>query len=152
MDGNGVTFVVVRCSVYGGIMRVAAVNPSKRRRYLLLGALVLALFVTLFFGTRAFRRLIGPPRDEPIRGWMNIPYIAHSYRIPPDRLLQALDLPNEKPPTKKPIDRIARDLNLSTDEVIKRLEEAIAQERSLQPPPDGPAPTGPLDQTPTVTP
>lgn len=133
-------------------MRVAAVNPSKRRQYLWLGALVLALFVTLFFGTRAFRRLIGPPRDEPIRGWMNIPYIAHSYHIPPDRLFQALELPNERPPTKKPIDRIARELNLSTDEVIHRLEEAIAQERSLRSPPDGSPPNGPLDQAPTVIP
>jgi hypothetical protein len=22
-------------------------------------------------------------RDEPIRGWMNVGYVAHSYRVPP---------------------------------------------------------------------
>lgn len=133
-------------------MSVRAVNQSKWRRYLWLGALVLALFVTLFFGTRAFRRFTSPPRDEPIRGWMNIPYIAHSYHIPPDRLFQAQELPNERPPNKKLIDRIARDLNLSNDEVIKRLEEAIAQERALHAKPTKPPPGGLPNPVPTVTP
>lgn len=124
-------------------MRTTA-KPSKRRRQLLLlSGLVLALLVTLFFGTRAFRRFRDRPTDEPIRTWMNIPYVAHSYHIPPDVLLQALNLPVEHPPNRRPISRIAQDLNLSTDEVIKRLEEAIVAERASRGPPEKPPPGAP---------
>lgn len=126
-------------------MRSTTANPLRRRRQLLLvSALLLALLVTFFFGTRAFRRFRDRPTDEPIREWMNIPYVAHSYHVPPDILFQALNLPVERPPNRRPIRRIAQDLNLTTTEVIKRLEEAIAQERaSRAPPPVPPLPTPP---------
>lgn len=111
-------------------------KPSKRRRqlYLLIG-LLLALLITLFFGARAVRRFRDRPTDEPIREWMNIPYVAHSYHVPPDLLFQALNLPAERPPNRRPISRIAKELNLTSDEVIKRLEEAIAKERASRAPP-----------------
>ncbi|MFZ4663261.1 MAG: hypothetical protein ACOYNY_40015 [Caldilineaceae bacterium] len=62
---------------------ISGTSTRRRQQLLLLGALVLALFITVFFGLRAFRRFDHPPSDEPIRGWMNIPYIAHSYQVPP---------------------------------------------------------------------
>jgi len=115
-------------------------------------ALLLALFITFFFGMRAFRRFSRPPSDEPIREWMSIPYIAHAYHVPPPVLLEALGLPTDTRPSRRPLNRIAKELNLTTDEVITRLEEAIAQDRAARappgespqkPPPDGaqPAPT-----------
>jgi len=130
-------------------------RPSKRRQQiLLLSCLLLALFITLFLGTRSFRRFRDRPTDEPIREWMNIPYIAHSYHIPPHLLFQALNLPDTPPPDKRPIIKIAKELGLSVDEVTTLLEAAIAQERASQEPPGKPPPppTEPSAMTPVATP
>lgn len=114
-------------------------SPKRRQQIVWVAALLLALFITFFFGLRAFRRFSHPPGDEPIREWMSIPYIAHAYHTPPPVLLEALGLPTDARPSRRPLDRIAKELNLTIDEVIARLEEAIAQERaSRAPPEDGP--------------
>ncbi len=134
-------------------MRLTTGRLSKRRQQIiLLICLLLALFVTFFFGTRAFRRFRDRPTDEPIREWMNIPYVAHSYQVPPDVLFRSLNLPDKPPPDKRPIRRIAQELNLSVSEVTAYLEEAIAQERASRPPPGGPPspPTAPSVATPIV--
>ncbi len=105
-------------------------NQSQRRqRLFLIGGLVLALLITGFFGWRAVHRFIDRPTNEPIREWMNIGYVAHSYRVRPDVLWRALNVPEKRPPDKRPITKIAQDLNLSSAEVITRLEEAIAKAR-----------------------
>lgn len=128
-------------------MRSMAEKPSRRRQQvLLLGGLLLALLVTVFFGVRAFRRFSHPPSNEPIREWMNLPYIAHAYRVPPSVLLTALGLPADTPPSRRPIRRIAQDLNLTTADVITRLEEAIAQERSSRAPPGEPSAKPPREE------
>ncbi|MBX3015772.1 MAG: hypothetical protein KF832_29905 [Caldilineaceae bacterium] len=126
------------------MIRLSKGIPSTRRLQLvLLVGLLLALLITFFFGERAFRRFIDRPTDEPIRAWMNIPYVAHSYRVPPHVLFQALDLPVEHPPNQRPISRLARELNLSSEEVITRIEAAIAQERAAKAPPGQPPPEPP---------
>jgi hypothetical protein len=136
-------------------MRVKTGTPSKRRQQLLLlSGLLLALLITVFFGLRAFRRFSHPPSNEPIREWMSIPYIAHAYHVPPPVLLEALSLPADTPPNRRPINRIAKDLNLTTDEVIQRLEDAIAQDRASRAPPEGkpekPPPDAPAVETPAT--
>ena len=124
--------------------------PSKRRQQiLLLSGLLLALFMTAFFGVRAYHRFSRPPSNDPIREWMSIPYIAHAYRIPPHVVLEALGLPTDTPPTKRPLSRIAKELNLTTDEVIARVEEAIAQERDRHPPPGEPREKAPAEASAT---
>lgn len=134
---------------------IIGASPKRRQQILLVSALLLALFVTFFFGMRAFRRFSRPPSDEPIREWMSIPYIAHAYHVSPPLLLEALGLPTDTRPSRRPLDRIAKELNLTTTEVITRLEEAIAQERAARAPPgdapEKPPPAGP-QQTPTATP
>lgn len=115
--------------------------PSKRRQQiLLLSGLLIALAITVFFGIRAFHRFSRPPSNDPVREWMSIPYIAHAYRVPPPVVLAALGLPADTPPSKRPLSRIATELNLTTDEVVKRVEEAIAQERARHAPPGPPPP------------
>lgn len=132
---------------------ISAFARSKRRQQLLLlGALGLALFVTLFFGLRAFRRFDQPPTDEPIRDWMSIPYIAHSYRVPPPVLWAALAPPPDLPPSRRPIRRLADELNLTTAEVIARLETAIADERAKHPPDDKRPESPPALDPPTPSP
>lgn len=118
--------------------------PSKRRQQLLLLiGLLVALFITLFFGVRAFHRFSRPPSHEPVREWMSIPYIVHAYHVPPPVVLEALGLPADTRPSKRPLSRIAKELNLSTDEVIKRVEDAIAQERASHAPPGKPTTAAP---------
>ena len=131
---------------------ISGTSTRRRQQLLLLGALVLALFITVFFGLRAFRRFDHPPTDEPIRGWMNIPYIAHSYQVPPPVLWQTLNPSSDLPPSRRPIRRLAEELNLTTTEVISRLEAAIANERAQHPPHDKPPESAPALPTPTAAP
>jgi hypothetical protein len=102
---------------------------------------LLFLSVGVFFVVRAVRPAIywHYHQDEPIRAWMNIGYVAHSYRVPPHVLYKALGLPH-KPPDRRPIRDIARSQNRSVDEVIAILRAAIIQARPPNPPPSPPEP------------
>jgi hypothetical protein len=111
-------------------------RSQRRQRLLLIGGLVLALLITGFFAWRAVHRFVDRPTNEPIREWMNIGYVAHSYHVRPDVLWRALNLPDKGPPDRRPITKIAKELNLSSTEVITRLQAAIAKERPPKPPPE----------------
>jgi membrane-associated protein len=97
--------------------------------------LVVAMFL-LFAGFTAFKAVNmareaiywKAHRDEAIRGWMSVGYVAHSYRVPPDVLYLALDLP-EKPPDKRPLRRIAHMQHRSMDEIRAVLHDAIIHAR-----------------------
>lgn len=112
-----------------------------RRRFLLIGGLMVALAVTLLFGLRLVRHLAHRPAREPIRPWMSIPQVAHAYRIPPAELFNALGLPVTRPPDLRPIGEIARAQNRSIEEVIRILEERIRRgPPALQPSAETPPP------------
>lgn len=111
------------------------------RQWLVLAAFLLVLGFT---GLHAFRFVRDAVywhyhRDEQIRGWMPVGYVAHSYRVPPHVLYQALGLPH-KPPDKRPLSEIARAQNRSLDEVRAILENAIIHARPPYPPPPPPPP------------
>lgn len=108
--------------------------------------LVLAAFLLIigFTGLHAFRFVRDAVywsyhRDEEIRGWMPVGYVAHSYRVPPHVLYQALGLPH-KPPDRRPLREIARAQNRSLDEVKAVLQDAIVHARPPYPPPPPPPP------------
>src|SRR5882724_4103711 len=104
-------------------------------------AFLLSLSVAVVFVVRAVRPAIywHYHRDEPIRGWMNVGYVAHSYHVPPYVLYQALGLP-PKPPDRRPLREIAKEQNRSLDEIRAVLLEAIAHARPPYPPPPPPSP------------
>jgi hypothetical protein len=108
---------------------------QKRKRILLMGGLIIALAFTLFFGVRFVMRVVNRPTFEPIRGWMNIGYIARAYGVPPQVLDDALGIPPESRPELRPISEVARSQNRSTEEVIQIIEQAIAAARPPRPPP-----------------
>lgn len=118
-------------------------NPGKRR-WLVVLAFVLVVSFTGLFAVRTVRRAIywHYHRDEPIRSWMSIGYIAHSYGVPPWVLRQALGLPARPPngPDRRPIREIAREQNRPVTEVIATLENAIVHARPPYPPPGPPPP------------
>jgi hypothetical protein len=104
-------------------------------------AFLLSLSVAVFFIVRAVRPAIywHYHRDEPIRGWMNVGYVAHSYHVPPHVLYRALGLPH-KPPDKRPLREIAKAQNRSMDEIRALLLDAIVHARPPYPPPSPPPP------------
>jgi hypothetical protein len=106
------------------------------RQWLLLVAF---LFVVGFTGLHAFRFVRSTVywhrhRDETIRGWMTIGYVAHSYHVPPYILYEALGLPN-KPPDRRPLREIAKAQNRSIEETRAVLQDAIVHARPPYPPP-----------------
>ena len=96
-------------------------------------AFLVSLSVSVFFVVRTVRPLIywHYHQDEPIRGWMTLGYVAHSYHVPPHVLHQALGLPDK--PDRRPLREIAKEQNRSIDEIRTLLLEAIVQARPPHP-------------------
>jgi hypothetical protein len=118
------------------------IRKSRWQEWLLILGFGLSLAVIVLFSIRTVRDLPHRRVDEPIRPWMSLSYIAHSYRVPAYILYQALGLP-VKPGDRRPIAVIARDQNRSLASVIAALQVAITHARPPYPtpPPSPPAPT-----------
>lgn len=110
------------------------------RRWLVVLAFVLVVSFTGFFASRTIRRAVywHYHQDEPIRPWMNLGYIAHSYSVPPWVLHKAIGIPPQ--PDRRPIREIARAQNRSVDELIALIQDAIVHSRPPYPPPGPPPP------------
>jgi hypothetical protein len=104
------------------------------KQWILFVGFTLVVAITSLFVVRTVRRVNywRVHHDEPIRHWMSLPYVAHSYRIPPHILYEALDI-TPVPRDRRPISQIARDLNRPVDEVVIDLQNAIARERASHP-------------------
>ncbi len=118
-------------------------KPNEWQKWILLGALALVVLVTGLFAVRTVRRAMywRAHRDEAIRPWMSIPYVAHSYRVPRHVLYEAVGVPPQ-PHDRRPLKQIAREQNRSVDEVTSVLYDAIARERANHPPGPTPPETG----------
>lgn len=106
------------------------------RTLVLLVALVVVGLLTINFAVRTFdhgRRLRNRP-DEPIQAWMNVPYIAHSYHVPPDVVAQAIGLPPEQR-DRRPLQEIAQTQGRTPDVLIAAIVAAIARDRAAHAPP-----------------
>jgi hypothetical protein len=114
------------------------------RQWLVVALFVLVLGATVVHTTRTVRRAAywREHRDEPIRGWMTVGYVAHSYHVPPHVLYAALNLPQKKPHDKRPLREIAREQNRSMDDVRAILQGAITHARPPYPPPPPPREDG----------
>src|SRR5437773_11020490 len=98
------------------------------QKWIVLGALALVILVTGLSAVPTVRRAMfwRTHRDEVIRPWMSIPYVAHSYRVPPHVLYQALGIPPQ-PHDRRPLKQIAREQNRSVNEVTSVLQDAITR-------------------------
>jgi len=99
---------------------------------LFLGAAV----ITLFFAVRlvVFSIYWADPmhRDQEILGWMTPRYVAHSWRVPPEVLQEALGIstPSKRP---KSLVEYAKDQGIDFATLKDRLDAAItAARRSIQ--------------------
>jgi len=104
------------------------------KQWVVMAALALVVLATGVFAVRTVRRAMywRAHRDEAIRPWMSVPYVAHSYRVPPHVLYQALGIPPQ-PHDRRPLKQIAREQNRSVDDLSAVLRDAIARERVTPP-------------------
>ncbi len=116
-------------------------------RILLFVALLLIGLLTVSFAVRAVQhaRALRARAEEPIQPWMNVPHIAHTYRIDPWVIHEAIGLPPGEP-DRRPLWQIARDQGRSPAELIEEATDAIRRSgpprppRPGEPPPPPPAP------------
>jgi hypothetical protein len=111
------------------------------RQWTMLVIFALVVTATGLFAVRTVRRAVywRHHRDEPIRPWMTIPYIAHSYRVPPRVLYEAIGIPPQLR-DRRPLKQIALERNVSVDQIADTLQRAILnfQQTNMPPEPGGP--------------
>jgi hypothetical protein len=114
------------------------IRKFRWKRALLMLGLAISLALIGVFAIRTVHYMPRARVDEPIRPWMNLPYIAHSYHVPARLLFQALGLTMTIPIDRRPIMDIARDQHRPVQILINFLEEAITQARSGKTAPPSP--------------
>jgi NaMN:DMB phosphoribosyltransferase len=114
---------------------IGTVRGFRWHQWLVVGVFLLVAGFTTYKAVNMARRMIywQTHHDEPIHGWMNVGYVAHSYRIQPDVLYLALDLPQT--PDKRPLRDIAKVQHRSMDDIRTILQSAIIRTRSSNPHP-----------------
>jgi hypothetical protein len=102
----------------------------KLRHWLLIAAFVIAALGSAVFATRFVLQTIywSMHREEPIESWMPLHYVAHSHRVEPSLLFEALDLPPDRW-DRRPIRDIAAAQGVPVSDVKARIEAAIADAR-----------------------
>jgi len=115
------------------------------RRWLIVLAFLLAASVAGLFAARTVRHALywSRHRDEAIRPWMSVPYVARSYRVPPHVLYASINL-EPLPHDRRPLRDIALEQNRTVEELAAELQNAVAEFRAHperfpppHPPPDG---------------
>jgi len=118
-------------------------QPLGWQQWLLIAGLVLSLVVAAVFAIHGLQRFPRRQADEQIRGWMSVPYIARSHRVPAALCYAALGLPAQ-PPDRRPLMFIARAQHRPVETLIVELQNAIAHYRL----PSVLTPTAPARSTP----
>src|SRR5437660_12918498 len=104
------------------------IKQLNRKQWIAIAALILVVMVTGLFAVRTFRRAIywRMHRAAVIRPWMSLPYVAHSYRVPPHVLYDAQEV--EHPPhDRRPVQQLAKEQNRPVNDLIKALSHAIGR-------------------------
>jgi hypothetical protein len=119
------------------------------QQWLVALAFLLALLLTSLFATRTMRRALywHLHRDEQIRPWMSVHYVAHSYHVPPYVLYQAIGV-TPIPHDRRPLRLLAREQNRPVELLVEELQAAIARARQPHWPPTTPREPPPYGGTP----
>lgn len=119
-----------------------------RRRYLVVVVAVAFVVVLVFGGRAAWRlahRFAGPPPPprqtdvSAIAGWMTVPYVGRTYRVPPPELFNALGVSDEGH-RRSTLDDIARETGRTSAEVLDTVRAAVEAWQEAHPPPRPGAP------------
>ena len=107
---------------------------SRRQSLILALAFLLAVAATVFFGVRAGRTARRVHfRNEPIRGWMSVPFIAHTRHVHEEPLFHAIGVTPDRH-DHRPIRDIARSEHVPVSRLVDDLEAAIAEQERRSPP------------------
>jgi hypothetical protein len=122
--------------------------PRGRILGLLLLIAVIGAIVAGWSGYRLYHRLTGPPRQTDvtqIAGWMTVGYVSQNFRVPPDHLFRALDLPPD-PIRRRSLDDIAQATGRESADVLATIRVAVSAYQASQPtpPPRWPGGQSPL--------
>ena len=122
-----------------GLRLLSTVKGLRWQQWLVVILFLLVAGFTAYRAVHTVRRVVywRAHRDEPIRGWMTVGFVAHSYRVPSHVLYEALGL-TDKPRDKRPLREIAKTQHRSMDEVRAILQDAITHARQQSPPPTPP--------------
>ena len=109
---------------------ISTIRTFRWQQWLVMAMFLLVAGFTAFKAVNVAREVIfwQAHRDEPIRGWMSVGYVSHSYRVPPELLYLALGLPDNQP-DKRPLRKIAHVQHRSMDEIREVLHDAIIHAR-----------------------
>lgn len=115
---------------------ISGMRTFRWHQWLVVALFLLVSGLTAFKSVQMAREVIywQVHRDEAIRGWMSVGYVAHSYRVPPYLLNLALGLPHDQP-DKRPLRKIAHMQHRSIDEIRTVLHNTIIQARPPYPSP-----------------
>ena len=105
-------------------------------QWLLTGVLLLGLVLAGLFALRTARYSLywSQHRNEPIERWMPVEYVARSHSVPPEVLRAALGIEEPRGPRRdrRPLGQIAEERGESFEELVAKLEAAIARERDAR--------------------
>jgi hypothetical protein len=107
--------------------------------------LVVSLALIVIFSLRVLR-YVRHPQSEPIRAWMSVPYIAHSYHVPIQDLYSAIGLTGSLH-DRRPLMSIAREQGRPVSALIQEITQAIVQAHPTVLPPS-PIPSAPSGSAP----
>lgn len=79
--------------------------------------------------------------NEPIRGWMSVPFVAHIHHVPPDLLFRAIGL-EPVAHDRRPLRTIARAKHRSVGDLIRDLDKALESAGHMHPALQPPAGSG----------
>ena len=106
--------------------------------------LAVALVAGLFFSVRMTAHWIywgdDAHRNQPIAGWMTPGYIAHSWHVPREVVIDAIDAPR-CPDGPRNLDHLARDQGRPVADLVSEAEAAIAAYRAEMLVPSDPSAT-----------
>ncbi len=100
-------------------------------RLLLLGFVIASLF-TIMFLVRTIMDTVyfQNNQDREIEPWMPIGYIAKTYDVPPEVLLQSVGIPLDNS-VRRRIRRVAQETGIPYEQLVAQLMDAIEQHRSM---------------------
>ena len=100
---------------------------NSRRTLVIALAFLLAIAGALLFASRASRQAHHfRTANEPIHGWMSIPFIAHTHHVPASVLFEAIGVQPLQPHDHRSVRHIAHELKRPVPEVVAQLQRALA--------------------------